>query len=95
MLDIAWPELVVIGAVALVAIGPKDLPRVMQVLGRWVGKARTVANEFHRTFEQLEYESQIAEKLKQQKSAASETQTAAPQPDSTTPPPPRPRDEER
>ena len=40
MLDIAWPELVVIGAVALVAIGPKDLPKVMHTLGQWAGKAR-------------------------------------------------------
>ena len=68
MLDIAWPELAVIGAVALVAIGPKDLPKVMHTLGRWAGKARTVMHDIHRSFEQLNYETEIAEKLKNEKS---------------------------
>lgn len=67
MLDIAWPELVVIGAVALVAIGPKDLPKVMRTLGEWAGKARTVMQDINRNFEQLSYEAEIAEKLKNEK----------------------------
>ena len=66
MLDIAWPELIVIGAVALVAIGPKDLPKAMHTLGKWAGKARGVAREMRRNFDQLVYESEIAEKLKNQ-----------------------------
>jgi sec-independent protein translocase protein TatB len=66
MLDIAWPELVVIGAVALVAIGPKDLPKVMHTLGRWVGKARAFAREIQSGFEQLSYEAEVAEKLKKE-----------------------------
>ncbi len=70
MLDIAWPELMVIGAVALVAIGPKDLPKVMHTLGRWAGKARGVAQELHRSMEQLSYESEIAEKLKDEPPAS-------------------------
>src|ERR1700733_8341071 len=61
MLDIAWPELIVIGAVALVAIGPKDLPKVMRVLGQWAGKARNVVHELQRNFEQLSYEAEVAE----------------------------------
>jgi sec-independent protein translocase protein TatB len=64
MLDIAWPEIIVIGAVALVAIGPKDLPKVMRVAGQWAGKARTAARELQRSFEQLSYEAEIADKLK-------------------------------
>ncbi len=64
MLDIAWPELVVIGAVALVAIGPKDLPKVMHTLGRWAGKARGMVHDIQRSFEQLNYETEIADKLK-------------------------------
>jgi len=71
MLDIAWPELAVIGAVALVAIGPKDLPKVMRVLGQWVGKARNMAQDLHRSFEQLNYEAEIAEKLKKDEVGAS------------------------
>lgn len=66
MLDIAWPELLVIGAVALVAIGPKDMPRVMHGLGRWAGRTRLIARDLRRTFEQLEYEAEIADKLNKQ-----------------------------
>jgi len=79
MLDIAWPEVIVIGAVALVAIGPKDLPRVMHKLGQWTGKARGVINDMRRAFDQLNYETEIAEKLKNQPPAAP--------PASPTPPP--------
>jgi sec-independent protein translocase protein TatB len=64
MLDIAWPELVVIGAVALVAIGPKDLPKAMHTLGKWAGKARGFAHDIHRTIEQISYEAEVAERLK-------------------------------
>ena len=64
MLDIAWPELIVIGAVALVAIGPKDLPKAMHALGKWAGKARHFAQDIHRAMEQVSYESEIADKLK-------------------------------
>jgi len=74
MLDIAWPELAVIGVVALVAIGPKDLPKVMRTLGVYAGKARNMVHDIHRTFEQLSYETEIAEKLKKEEDA-----TAAPQ----------------
>ena len=63
MLDIAWPELMVIGAVALVAIGPKDLPKVMHTMGRWAGKLRKMAQELRSHVEQLSYEAKIAEKL--------------------------------
>jgi sec-independent protein translocase protein TatB len=75
MLDIAWPELAVIGAVALVAIGPKDLPKVMRTLGEWAGKARRVARELQGQFEQLSYEADITEKLKEK------PQPATPPPD--------------
>ena len=67
MLDIAWPELIVIGAVALVAIGPKDLPKAMHTLGKWAGKLRGFAHDIHRTFEQVSYEAEVAEKLKNEK----------------------------
>ena len=69
MLDFAWPELVLIGAVALVAIGPKELPKAMYTLGKWVGKLRRFAHDLHRTFEQVSYEAEIAEKLKKDAAA--------------------------
>jgi sec-independent protein translocase protein TatB len=80
MLDIAWPELVVIGAVALVAIGPKDLPKAMRMLGQWAGKARNMAHDLQRSFEQLQYESEIAEKLKNEVGVA-EPEPATPKPE--------------
>lgn len=71
MLDIAWPEIVVIGAVALVAIGPKDLPKVMHKMGQWAGKARRFMQDIQHSFEQLSYEAEIAEKMKQAEHAES------------------------
>jgi sec-independent protein translocase protein TatB len=64
MLDVAWPELLVVGAVALIAIGPKDLPKVMFALGRWAGKARVYAQEMRRTFDQITVEAENAESAK-------------------------------
>lgn len=70
MLDVAWPELMVIGVVALVAIGPKDLPRVMFSLGRFAGKCRRVLRDLQMGFEQLNYEAEVAARLKQAEAAA-------------------------
>ena len=46
MLDIGWSELLVIGVVALVVVGPKDLPRMFHTLGRFTAKLRSMAREF-------------------------------------------------
>lgn len=66
MLDIAWPELLVVGAVALVAVGPKDLPRVMHALGVWAGKARRFAMAIQHDFERLAHEAESAEREKRE-----------------------------
>jgi sec-independent protein translocase protein TatB len=65
MFDFSWSELAVIAAVALVVIGPKDLPRVMRVAGFWVRKARTVAHEFQQSLDQMIRESELEEVRKQ------------------------------
>ena len=78
MLDIAWPELVVIGAVALVAIGPKDLPKAMHTLGKWAGKARALAHDVHRTIEQISYEAEIADKLRKNEQAPPASPSSSP-----------------
>ncbi|MBI1211674.1 MAG: twin-arginine translocase subunit TatB [Alphaproteobacteria bacterium] len=46
MFDIGWDELLLIALVALVVIGPKDLPGVLRTLGQWVARARSLAGEF-------------------------------------------------
>ena len=66
MLDVAWPELLVIGAVTLVAVGPKDLPRVMHTLGRWAGKARNAMHDIGVVIEQVGVEAELAEKRKKE-----------------------------
>lgn len=48
MLDLGWTELLLIGIVALIVVGPKDLPGMFQAVGKFVGKARGMAREFSR-----------------------------------------------
>lgn len=53
MFDFAWSELALIGVVALVVIGPKDLPRVMKNVAFWVRKARSIAREFQNSLDDM------------------------------------------
>ena len=48
MLGLGWTEMLVIGLVALIVIGPKDLPMVMGRIGKFVGQIRRMGNEFQR-----------------------------------------------
>lgn len=59
--DIGWPELLLIGVVALVVIGPKDLPAALRVAGYWVRKARALSREFHSSVEQMMREVELHE----------------------------------
>lgn len=61
MFGIDSGELLVIALVALVVIGPKDLPRVMRTVGRWVGQARGMARHFRSGFDAMIRESEIEE----------------------------------
>jgi sec-independent protein translocase protein TatB len=61
LLDIGWPELMLIGVVALVVIGPKDLPAALRVAGYWVRKARTMSREFQSSVEQMLREAELDE----------------------------------
>jgi sec-independent protein translocase protein TatB len=57
MFDIGWLELMVIGIVALIVVGPKDLPGMFRTVGQFVGKARGMAREFQRSMEEAADES--------------------------------------
>ena len=59
MFDIGWSELFVIALVALVVIGPKDLPKVLRTVGQWVGKAKRVSYEFRRHVDDMIRESEL------------------------------------
>jgi sec-independent protein translocase protein TatB len=69
LFDIGWPELLLIGAVALVVIGPKDLPRALRVAGYWVRKARTLSREFQSSVEQMIREAELDEMRQELKKA--------------------------
>jgi sec-independent protein translocase protein TatB len=59
MFDFSWTEIALIGGVALVVIGPKDLPRALRTAGIWVRKARSISREFQGTIEQMMREAEL------------------------------------
>lgn len=65
MLDIGWSEMAVIMAVALVVIGPKDLPRLARTIGQWVRKGRSLAAEFQRSIEDMAREAELEDVKKE------------------------------
>jgi sec-independent protein translocase protein TatB len=68
---IGWAELVMIGVVALIVIGPKDLPEMFRTLGRFTAKLRSMSREFQRAMEQAANESGVKDVAKDLKSATS------------------------
>ncbi len=70
LLDLGWSELMLIGIVALVVIGPKDLPKALRVAGFWVRKARTLSREFQSSVEQMVREAELDEVRDQLKKAS-------------------------
>jgi sec-independent protein translocase protein TatB len=76
MFDIGWSELLVIGVVALIAIGPKELPGVLRSLGHWMGKVRRMATDFQDQFREAMREAEVAD-LKRQFDEASAKATSA------------------
>src|ERR1700746_1696617 len=61
LFDLGMSELLLIGVVALVVIGPKDLPKALRVAGYWVKKARTLSREFQSSVEQMIREAELDE----------------------------------
>jgi sec-independent protein translocase protein TatB len=69
LLDFGWSELMLIGVVALIVIGPKDLPKALRVAGFWVRKARTLSREFQSSVEQMVREAELDEMRQELKKA--------------------------
>lgn len=65
MFDISWSEFLLIGIVALIVIGPKELPAVMRTLGQWTRKVRGMASEFQNQFQEAMREAEMADLKKQ------------------------------
>ncbi len=61
MFDIGWSELLVIVVVAVVVVGPKDLPRMMRTVGQWAGRARSMADQFRRSFDDMARQTELDE----------------------------------
>ena len=102
MFDLSWSHILIVLVVALVVIGPKDLPRFMRMAGRWVGKARSMAHEFRRSFDEMSRQAELDElreelnALRQERPLGSVAQALhepivpADMMTPTTPPPPAP-----
>jgi sec-independent protein translocase protein TatB len=58
-------HILILLGVALVVVGPKDLPRLMHMIGRWAGKARGMANEFKKSFDEMARQSELDELRKE------------------------------
>jgi sec-independent protein translocase protein TatB len=69
LFDLGMSELLLIGVVALVVIGPKDLPKALRVAGFWVKKARTLSREFQSSVEQMIREAELDEMRQELKKA--------------------------
>lgn len=59
--QVGLPELILIGIVALIVVGPKDLPMMMRKLGQWIGQAKKMANEFRGAFDDIARQTELDE----------------------------------
>ena len=61
----SWNHILILLIVALVVVGPKDLPRLMHMAGKWAGKARAMANEFRKSFDEMARQTELDELRKE------------------------------
>jgi sec-independent protein translocase protein TatB len=61
MFDLGWGKIVIIAVIALVVIGPKELPAVLRTVGQWMGKIRRMAAEFQSQFQEAMREAEMAD----------------------------------
>lgn len=83
MFDVGAPELLLIAIIALLVVGPKDLPRLLRTVGNWVGKARATARHFRTGVDAMIREAEMEEMQKQwdaQNAAIMKAHPATPEP---------------
>ena len=61
MFDIGWTEMMVIAVLAIIVIGPKDLPGMLRTIGKWTGRARALAREFQSSLDEVAREAELDE----------------------------------
>ena len=61
MFDLGWGKIIIIAVIALVVIGPKELPAVLRTVGQWIGKIRRMAAEFQGQFQEAMREAEMAD----------------------------------
>lgn len=64
MFDIGWSEMAVIALIALIVIGPKDLPRTMKTVAQWMRKARSLTREFQSGIDEMVREAELEDARK-------------------------------
>jgi len=93
MFDLAWSEILLVGIVALLVVGPKELPDLLRTVGRWMRKARMMASNFQSTFDQMMRDEELA-KTRQDLERAMSGDPALPKPSYAANPRPQPEEEE-
>lgn len=76
MFDIGWGELLVIGVVALLVVGPKELPALLRTIGRYVGIVKRQANEFRAQFDEAIRETELEQLRREVASLKSEAESS-------------------
>ncbi|MBI3677478.1 MAG: twin-arginine translocase subunit TatB [Proteobacteria bacterium] len=59
MFDLSWSHILIVLVVALIVVGPKDLPRLMRTAGQWMAKAREMANQFKTSFDEMSRQAEL------------------------------------
>jgi sec-independent protein translocase protein TatB len=59
--DLSWSHILLLLVITLVVVGPKDLPKMMRTVGRWTGKARAMANQLRKSFDEMARQSELDE----------------------------------
>jgi len=82
MLDFSWSHILIVLIVALVVIGPKDLPRVMRTVGRWAGRARSIMSHLRQELLDVSQQAEL-DALRKDVAALKQSQVATPPPRAT------------